>query len=744
MSQLPKMPLVFVCLFSSLILRAQTTAEDKTLSPYFLVKSENSSTDQLPLKKTHALVNIAGVIADVAISQVYKNEGLSTLEAIYTFPASTRAAIYSMEMLIGDRKIIAQIEEKKKARADYEKAKEEGKRTSLLEQSRPNVFQMNVANILAGDEITVVLKYTEILVPEKGTYQFVYPTVVGPRYGGEVSDIASADNQFIATPYQKEGELPLYDFDIKVNINAGMPIQHIACATHKTDISYPTLSNARINLDPSEISGGNRDYILDYQLSGEQIESGLMLYKHEDENFFLWMVQPPKRVTLENIPPREYIFIVDVSGSMNGFPLSVSKQLMRNLISNLRPTDQFNILLFAGNSGLFNNESVNATSENVNQAINFIDKQYGGGGTNILAALQRALNLPRQKESVSRTFVIVTDGYIGVEEQAFELIREKANEANTFVFGIGSGVNRYLLEGIAHAGMGEPMVVTDSKFANEQAEKFREYIQQPVLSRINYKFNDFDAYDIIPETSPDVFAQRPIMILGKYKGTPDGTITLKGYTGNKTYKKTVDVSGIVPLESNVALRYLWARERIKQLDNYAQVDNNVATIKEVTELGLNYNLITAYTSFIAIDEQTIVNESGQIQTVKQALLLPQGVSNSAVGFDMAIDGITLCEVTVSNKKIKKTISISGPLSDNQKVNIQTFLQQNLIPQLNNCLAGANLRIEVKVDGQGNVYDIKIKNSNMETRIRRCIEETIMQINFSSIQHHTNWKFKLNL
>ena len=220
MSQFPKMPSVLLlCVFSSLILRAQTETEDKTLSPYFLVKSENPDTDQLPLKKTYAVVNIAGVIADVAISQVYKNEGINTLEAIYTFPASTRAAIYSMEMFIGDRKIIAQIEEKKKAREDYEKAKQEGKRTSLLEQQRPNVFQMNVANILPGDEITVVLKYTEMLVPEKGPYQFVSPTVVGPRYSNQNAALASASDQFVATPYQHEEELPYYDFDIKVNIN---------------------------------------------------------------------------------------------------------------------------------------------------------------------------------------------------------------------------------------------------------------------------------------------------------------------------------------------------------------------------------------------------------------------------------------------------------------------------------------------------------------------------------------------
>ena len=166
----------------SAMLNAQDKDEDRTLSPYFVVVSDNPELDQLPLKETSADVNIVGSIADVTVRQVYVNSGKNPLEAIYTFPMSTRAAVYAMQMTIGNRTIRAQIEEKQKARADYEKAKQEGKRASLLEQSRPNVFTMNVSNIMVGDTIQVELRYTELLVPEQGQYSFVYPTVVGPRY----------------------------------------------------------------------------------------------------------------------------------------------------------------------------------------------------------------------------------------------------------------------------------------------------------------------------------------------------------------------------------------------------------------------------------------------------------------------------------------------------------------------------------------------------------------------------------
>ena len=169
----------------------QQVSEDRTLSPYFIVVSDNPDTDRLPLKSTSAAVNISGVIADVLVTQVYKNDGKKPLEAIYVFPASTRVAVYGMKMTIGKRVIEAKINRRDEARKEYEKAKEAGKSASLLEQQRPNVFQMNVANIMPGDEIKVELKYTELLIPTDRVYEFVYPTVVGPRYSNQKAGSAA-------------------------------------------------------------------------------------------------------------------------------------------------------------------------------------------------------------------------------------------------------------------------------------------------------------------------------------------------------------------------------------------------------------------------------------------------------------------------------------------------------------------------------------------------------------------------
>lgn len=612
---------------------AQNTQEnqDCTSSPFFFVKSPDGKTDQLPLKETTARVQISGIIADVTVEQTYCNTGEVPLEAIYIFPASTKAAVYAMQMQVGDRLLKAEIRESEQARTDYESAKEEGKTATLLEQKRPNVFQMNVANILPGDTIRVKLNYTELLVPEETVYEFVYPTVVGPRYAGESS---GNDNSWVEIPYTHEGEAPLYDFHLSARIDAGMEIREIHSPSHPAaDFKQITPETVLCDLPAEDSKSGNRDFVLRYSLSGEEIQSGMLLYEGEDENFFLTMVQPPARPDDSDIPPREYVFIMDVSGSMNGFPISVSKVLLSDLISGLRPTDKFNVICFAGGSQILSDRSLDATQENITKALDFIDKREGGGGTNLLSALEKALALPGT-EAYSRTFVIATDGYVTVEKEAFDLIRNSLSKANFFAFGIGSSVNRYLIDGIAHVGMGEPFVVLDVEEAIVSAEKFRKYIASPVLTNISLTFDGFGAYETEPLTIPDVFAERPVIIFGKWKGSPKGSVQIKGLSGNHSLTEKMSVADFIPSPEYSALKYLWARYVIQRLDDYGKAGNmegeNLYIKDIITDLGLKYHLLTRYTSFIAIDS-LIRNQGDKPVTVTQPLPLPSGVSDLAVG-----------------------------------------------------------------------------------------------------------------
>lgn len=602
--------------------------EDKTLAPYFFVKGD-PSVDSLPLKDTRVDIAVSGVIADVLVVQTYRNEGSRPINASYVFPASTRAAVYGMRMRIGDQIIVAKIKEREAAKQEFDEAKEKGKSASLLEQNRPNVFSMSLANIMPGEQVEIELRYTELLVPTDGVYEVVFPTVVGPRYSSENDAGAGKGQRWVKSPYLREGKNPTSTLDISTRISAGVPIQDFHCASHQISPQWISASVAQLSLDEADAFQGNRDFVLRYRLAGSQIASGLLLFQSEGENFFLYMAQPPQRVEADDIPAREYIFVVDVSGSMEGFPLNTSKQLLKDLIGQLRPTDLFNVVLFAGDSSILSEKSLQANQQNIALAIHLLEQQRGSGGTELLPAIKEAMSIPRSA-NISRSIVLVTDGYISGEQGVFDYIRENLNECNVFSFGIGTSVNRYLVEGVARAGMGEPFIVTQESEAAAIAAKFREYIQTPVLTDIEVRSNGFDIYDVYPARVPDLLAQRPVIIFGKWRGPVGGTFELRGKTGRGEYVTSFDVASAQPDEGNRALRYLWARSRISELSDYGSGNVSADRVKEIVSLGLKYNLLTQYTSFIAVREQ-VVNPNGQAEDVEQPLPLPMGVSDMAVG-----------------------------------------------------------------------------------------------------------------
>jgi Ca-activated chloride channel homolog len=604
------------------------TQEDKSLSPYFFVQG-NPDVDRLPLKDTHVEINVSGVIADVKVLQTYRNEGARPINASYIFPASTRAAVYAMRMRIGDQVVVAKIKEREKAKQDFDKAKQEGKSASLLEQNRPNVFSMSLANVMPGDQIEIELRYTELLAPTDGIYEMIFPTVVGPRYSSQPESSAPQEDRWVKSPYLHEGNAPTSALHISARISAGVPIRELNCPSHNITPQWQNPSVANVTLSDIDTAQGNRDFILRYRLTGDQIASGLILYQGKDENFFLYMAQPPQRVATSDIPPREYIFVVDVSGSMEGFPLNISKRLLQDLIGQLRPTDLFNVVLFAGDSATLSEKSLPADKENISNAISLIEQQRGSGGTELLAAITKAMSIPREA-TISRSVVLITDGYVSGETGVFDYIRDHLSECNVFSFGIGAAVNRYLIEGVAKAGMGEPFVVTNEAEAPAIAAKFREYIQTPLLTDIHFRSTGFDIYDVHPERMPDLFAQRPVILFGKWRGAVSGTFELQGKTGHGDYMTRIDVSGVAPDEGHQALRYLWARSLIAELSDYGASSVDAERVNQITSLGLKYNLLTQYTSFIAVLEEAR-NTQEPAKDVDQPLPLPLGVSDLAVG-----------------------------------------------------------------------------------------------------------------
>ncbi len=602
--------------------------------PYFQVASSEPGLDRLPLKSTRVEVRIAGVIADVSVTQRYRNEGQRPIEARYVFPGSTRAAVHAMQVRLGERVLNAKIEEKQRARIQHEAAKREGKTSALLEQERPNVFQMAVANILPGDDIQVELRYTELIAPTDGRYEFVFPTVVGPRY--HVASTQGGPSTFPATAHLSEGERSNTAFELNLRFAAPLPVHELRSPSHGIEVQGEGTPTAEVALSNDAGARNDRDFILGYRLAGERTATGLMLFKGEPgddgapaENFFLALVEPPKAIPALAINPREYVFVVDISGSMHGYPLETAKALLRNLIGGLRPSDTFNVLLFSGSSRMLNESPVPATRANIERAIATIDEARGGGSTEIVPALKRIAALPKNAD-VARSVIVVTDGYVTVENQVFELVRRNLGNSNVFAFGIGSSVNRHLIEGIARAGQGEPFIVTKPELAAAQAERLRKMIATPVLTGLKARFDGLEVYDLAPaslDALPDVLGGRPVLVWGKWRGEPAGQLVLEGQAASGTHSEVVPVSA--PDAGAAALRHLWARSRIQQLCDQEALEGGSAKRAEITALGLRYSLLTQYTSFIAVDQVVRTNETAE--TVNQALPLPQGVSDKAVG-----------------------------------------------------------------------------------------------------------------
>ena len=628
---------VFVCLWGVFSLNAQ----DVSSSPYFSINNK-ANLDQFPLKSSDADITISGPIANVVIKQLYTNTGTKPIDGIYIFPASTRAAVYAMEMKIGERVIEAKINAKNKARAQYEKARSEGKRTSLLEQHKPNVFQMSVANIQPGESVEVTLRYTEFLVSQDQNYSFHYPMIVGPRFSGE-----SESKGFTQAPFLKRGHESPTRFSLSAQINSPVPVHYVQSPSHTLDIAFRSREDIRIDVRDAATTLAQKDFILDFGVNDEAISSGVITGRRNDEQFFLCQIEAPELSCEPDISPREFIFIVDVSGSMRGFPLDVSKQLLRNLLHNLSTKDRFNVLFFSGGSNMLSERSLEATAENLEYALSVIDGQLGGGGTRMLSAIKNAMKYPKDA-NYSRSFVVITDGYVTVEEAAMTYIKENLDEANFYAFGIGSSVNRYLIEAIAHIGRSEAYVVQNKKESHAIAEQFLTYIQYPVLTDIQILSEGIEVYDVIPEKIPDLTAGRPIYFFGKYKGDGQGKLVVSGNQAGKKFTQQVSINRRSNLMS--AIPYLWAREKIKYLDDFNASSVSQERIKRITQLGLDYNLLTKYTSFIAIDEKPVVNAQ-QSTPVYQATPLPAGVSNAAIGFslelpEMVSDGTILVKYDI--------------------------------------------------------------------------------------------------
>jgi Ca-activated chloride channel family protein len=605
---------------------------------------------QCPLKHTDVKASVSGSLARVTVTQEFHNPLNEKIEAVYVFPLPQAAAVDDMTMIVGDRTVKGKIKRREEARAIYEAAREAGHVASLLDQERPNIFTQSVANIAPGAKVKVTISYVEFLKYEDGVYEFIFPMVVGPRYipgqpidnpaaqsgaqpgGGWAPDTSQVPDASRITPQvTPKGTRAGHDIAIEVKLDAGVPIDSLKSTQHETEVERPNNHAAVVRLK-NQATIPNKDFILKFDVAGKKISDAILTHRGAQGGFFTMLLQPPERVTAADVTPKELVFVIDTSGSMSGFPIEKAKETMKLALDNLYPEDTFNLITFAGDTRILFPQPVSATRENLRRAQDFLASRTGGGGTEMMTAIRAALD-PSDKQDHIRIVCFMTDGYVGND---FEIINEvkKHPNARVFSFGIGSSVNRFLLDKMAEHGRGEVEYVSLQDDGSAAARRFHERVRNPLLTDIEIDWAGLPVADVYPARIPDLFGAKPLILTGRYTAGSRGVIRLRGKSAGQNFVREIPVELPEAQAEHDVLATLWARTRIDDLmsQDYGGMQSGAAKpeVKEaITQLGLEYRLLTQFTSFVAVEETT-VTDGGQPRRIDVPVEMPEGVSYEGV------------------------------------------------------------------------------------------------------------------
>ncbi len=620
----------------------QAVANTATPGALEIVDSNGNVVGLCPLKHTEVKAEISGFLSRVVVKQEFENPFKDKIEAVYTFPLPQAAAVDDMTMRVGDRTVRGRILRKEEAQAVYDAARNNGQVASLLDQERPNIFTQSVANILPGEKVTIEISYVETLKYEDGAYEFVFPTVVGPRYnpgapvgkqgGGFSPDTTQVPDASRITPQvAPAGTRAGHDISIEVSLDAGVPLDEIKATSHEVEIEKQADRRARISLKRRDTIP-NKDFVLRYEVAGKKVEDALLTHRAGKGGFFTFILQPPDRVTAADVMPKELVFVIDTSGSMQGFPLDKAKEMMKLALDNLYPQDTFNLITFSGDTHILFPKPVLATKENLDKAQKFLETREGGGGTEMMKAIKAALD-PSDAQAHVRIVSFITDGYVGNDMEIIGEVQKHPN-ARVFSFGIGSSVNRFLLDKMAEEGRGEVEYVSLTDDGSAAARRFHERVRNPLLTDISIDWSGLPVADVFPKRIPDLFSAKPVILTGRYTGSGKGTIKLKGMMSGREYVREIAVDLPETESRHDVLATLWARTRIADLmsQDWSGIQQGTAKpeVKEtITQLGLEYRLMTQFTSFVAVEEM-IVTDGGQPRRIEVPVELPEGVSREGV------------------------------------------------------------------------------------------------------------------
>ncbi len=593
-------------------------------------------------------MQISGLVARVSVKQEFRNEGSEWVEGVYVFPLPDKAAVDRMRMHIGDRFIEGEIREKEQAKKEYEQAKQAGKKTSLVQQQRANLFTTQVANVAPGELVVIEIEYLEDLRYEDGRFSIRFPMTLTPRYipgsplpdrqgNGWSADTDQVPDASTITPPQVTASNN-HRISLTAEINAGMPLEIIASRYHPVDIQE---QNGRYAVS---LGGGQTPMDHDFELVWKPVPSAeprAMAFTETigGKPYHLLMVMPPDQDEAPPVHmPREAIFIIDSSGSMHGVSMSQAKRAVHLALKALKPGDLFNVIDFDSHTTPLYRHSQPATPANVQHALEFVSKLEANGGTEMRPALKLAVDAP-PTETHLKQIVFVTDGSVGYEDEMFSMIEQKLGNARLFTVGIGSAPNSWFMRKAAEAGRGSYTFISALHEVREKMDGLFRKLEHPQVTGIEVQWPGNVLVDTYPSVVPDLYLGEPVTVRaqGSHAFLPGDVVRISGnsVTGGWSTELALDE----PVES-AGVAALWARARIGELmDAERRGRNPVATKAAILETALTHHLVSKYTSLIAVDKTPVRPAGDPLSSEQVPNLVPYGQSVNAIfGFPATATG----------------------------------------------------------------------------------------------------------
>lgn len=568
---------------------------------------------QAPLLATHVDIDISGPMARTRVTQRFENESDEWVEGIYVFPLPDESAVDRLRMQVGDRFIEGKIKEKQEARQVYEEARRQGRKASLLEQQRANIFTNSVANIGPGETVIVQIEYQQTVRIESGRFSIRFPMVVAPRYNPEPQVVLASidaetgwavsdpvpDRETISPPVLHPGLGPVNPVSMDISLDAGFPIGTLAAPFHDVTMQRQDRHVATLTLKEDSVPA-NRDFELVWTPEkGSRPKAALFTEKVQDKDYFLLMVTPPEAQAVAAVPAREVIFVVDTSGSMGGESIRQARQSLAMALQRLKPHDTFNVIAFNTSTRVLFPEPMPATEGALRRGLAWVEGLNASGGTEMLPALRTALGMGSRDNGRLTQVIFLTDGAIGNEQELFETMANRAGDTRIFTVGIGSAPNSYFMTRAAELGRGTFTHIGNVTQVAERMGDLFVKLETPVITDLQLDWPEGASVETSYTVMPDVYAGETLTVAAQ-SSADTGALTLSGQSGGQPWSVSLALEQASRREG---ISKLWARKKISalELDRARRTATPEKLDAEILSIALTHQLVSRLTSLVAVD-----------------------------------------------------------------------------------------------------------------------------------------------